>query len=322
MRVTRAALLAAVVSLGLAAPAQAQLSPSRPITLVVPFAAGGGVDVLGRLVAEKLQDRFKQSVVVENRTGAGGAVGIDSVAKAAPDGHTLLLMDIAAVLLKSLNNSVPFDVTADFAPVALVATTPLLVFAHPSLPANDVKQLIAYAKANPGKLSAGIPGVGTPHHLAAAMLNAAAGTDITSVPYRGSVPAINDLVGGQIPLSWATPVAVMPLVEAGKVKPLGTASLKRVALLPQVPTIAENALPGFNVDIWFGIAAPARTSPEIVARLAREIEAIAALPDVQKRTQALGFDLAYAGSEPFRRLIASDHAKFGKVIRDAGIVPR
>lgn len=321
MQVMRGALLAVIVSLSLAVPAHAQ-SSARTITLVVPFAAGGGVDVIGRLMAEKLADRLKQPVVVENRTGAGGAVGIDSVARAAPDGHTLLLMDIAAVLLKSLNNSVPFDVTADFAPVALVATTPLLVFAHPSLPANDVKQLIAHAKANPGKLSAGIPGVGTPHHLAAAMLNAAADIDITAVPYRGSVPAMNDLVGGQILLSWATPVAVMPLVEAGKVKPLGAASLKRVALLPQVPTIAENALPGFNVDIWFGIAAPAKTSPEIVARLAKEIGAIAALPDVQKWTQALGFDLGYTGSEQFRRLIVSDHDKFGKVIRAAGIVPR
>jgi tripartite-type tricarboxylate transporter receptor subunit TctC len=294
---------------------------ARAITLVVPIAAGGGMDTLGRAIAERLQERLKQPVVVENRVGASGVVGVDYVAKAAPDGRTLLLLDISAVLHKWLHKSVPFDVVADFAPIARVATTPLLLFANPALPVADVKALIAYAKENPGKLSAGTPGVGSPHHLAAAMLNRAAGIDITHVPYRGTAPALNDLLGGQIPLIWATPNALVQFVEAGKVKPLATASLERIAILPQVPTIAESALPGFNVGVWFGIAAPAKTSRETVERLANEIGEITRQPDVRKRLSALGYDIDFAGSDALRDLIASDHERYGAVIRDAGIVP-
>lgn len=307
-------------SLGLLDTSHAQLAtPARTITIVVPLAAGGGVDAIGRLLAEKLQDKLKQPVVVENRAGAGGTVGTDSVAKAAPDGHTLLLMESSAVLHKWLNRSVLFDVMADFAPVARVATTPLLLFAHPSVAANDIRELIAYAKANPGKLAVGTPGVGTPHHLAMLMMNAAAGTDITHVPYRGTGPALNDLLGGQIPLIWATPIALMPHVAAGKVKALGVASPRRVAQLAQAPTMIESGWPDFVVEIWFGIAAPARTPPAILARLAKEIQEITQLPDVQQRMRTLGFNLDYAGSEPFRQIIRDDHEKFGKVIAAAGI---
>ena len=257
--------------------------------------------------------------MVENRVGAGGAVGVDYVAKAAPDGRTLLLMDISAVLHKWLHKSVPFDVTEDFAPIAQVATTPILLFANPSLPVADVKELIAHARANPGKLSAGTPGLGTPHHLAAAMLNAAAKIDITHVPYRGTAPALNDLLGGQIPLIWATPNAVVQFVEAGKVKPLAAASLQRVAILPQVPTIAENAIPGFNVGVWFGIAAPAKTPREFTERIGRELGEITRLPDVQKKLSPLGYDLNFVDADRFRELIATDHKRYGAVIRDAGI---
>jgi tripartite-type tricarboxylate transporter receptor subunit TctC len=319
--------LAIAVSLAVlagASPLRAQ-SPvgegARPITLVVPIAAGGGMDTLGRLVAERLQERLKQPVVVENRVGAGGVVGVDYVAKAAPDGRTLLLLDISAVLHKWLHKSVPFDVVADFAPIARVATTPLLLFANPALPVADIKALIAYAKDNPGKLSVGTPGVGSPHHLAAAMLNRAAGIDITHVPFRGTAPALNDLLGGQIPLIWATPNAVVQFIEAGKVKPLATASLERIAILPQVPTIAESALPGFNVGVWFGIAAPAKTSRETIERYASEISEITRLPDVRKRLSALGYDIDFAGSDALRELIASDHKRYEAVIRDAGIAP-
>jgi tripartite-type tricarboxylate transporter receptor subunit TctC len=325
MRVVR--WLAIAVSLAVlagASPLRAQ-SPvgegARPITLVVPIAAGGGMDTLGRLVAERLQERLKQPVVVENRVGAGGVVGVDYVAKAAPDGRTLLLLDISAVLHKWLHKSVPFDVVADFAPIARVATTPLLLFANPALPVADIKALIAYAKDNPGKLSVGTPGVGSPHHLAAAMLNRAAGIDITHVPYRGTAPALNDLLGGQIPLIWATPNAVVQFIEAGKVKPLATASLERIAILPQVPTIAESALPGFNVGVWFGIAAPAKTSRETIERYASEISEITKLPGVRKRLSALGYDIDFAGSDALRELIASDHKRYEAVIRDAGIAP-
>lgn len=324
LSIYRALLVAALAVSGLSGLVQAQTpvgDPSRTITLVVPIAAGGGMDTIGRAVAEKLSERLKQPVVVENRTGAGGAVGVDYVAKAAPDGRTLLLLDISAVLHKWLHGSVPFDVVEDFAPVAQVATTPLLLFANPALPIADVKALIAHAKANPGKLSVGTPGIGSPHHLALAMLNVSAKIDLTHVPYRGTAPALNDLLGGQIPLIWATPNALVQFVEAGKVKPLAAASLERIAILPQVPTINESALPGFNVGVWFGIAAPAKTPREVTDRLAKEIGEITKLADVQKRLSALGYDLNFGDSERFRNLIATDHKRYGTVIREAGIAP-
>src|SRR3954452_7970745 len=236
----------------LVAGAQAQLSPARQITIVVPIGAGGGVDATGRLIAEKLQERLKQPVVVENRPAGGGMVGADSVAKAAPDGHTLLLMETSSVLHKWLHTAVPYDVVADFAPIARVATSPMILFAQPAFPANDVRELIALAKAQPGKLSVGTPGIGTPHHLAMLMLNALAKIDIVNVPYRGAALVLNDVLAGQIPIGWAAPTAVMPHVAAGNVKILGVASGQRPPSLPQVPTIAEGGVPGFDLDICFG----------------------------------------------------------------------
>lgn len=316
--------IAVLASLALAGPLQAQNAPSsaRPISLVVPFAAGGGVDTVARILAEKLTDKLGQTVLVENRPGAGGMVGIDYVARAAPDGHTILLMDIAAVLIKWLHKKVSFDVTKDFAPIARVATAPLVLFANPSLPVSNAKELIAYGRSHPGKLLVGIPGVGTPHHLAAAMFNAETKLNITAVPYRGAAPALNDLVGGQIPLMWGTPIAVMPFVKSGKVKALGTATLERIAQLPDVPTMAESGLPGFSVDVWFGVAAPKGTAKDFVERVSKAIGAATRLPDVQRRMAGLGFSLAYGDSDTFAKLIVSDHVKYGKVIHDAGITPK
>jgi tripartite-type tricarboxylate transporter receptor subunit TctC len=315
-----AAMAAFAAALSLAAPALAQVQP-RAITLVVPIAAGGGVDAIGRLVAEKLQERLQQPVVVENRAGAGGMVGADSVAKAAPDGHTLLLIETSSILHKWLHKSVPFDVVADFAPVAQVATSSLLLFGHPTLAANSAADVIAQAKANPGTLSVGTPGIGTPHHLAMLMMNAAAKVDITHLPYRGTAPALNDILGGQIPMIWATPIAVMPHVAAGKLKVLGTASAQREAGLPQVPTMQESGMPGFHLQIFFGIAAPAKTPPALIERFDREIRAVTALPDVRERMAKVGFGLAYADGKAFRDLIVADHQRYGEVIRAAGIAP-
>jgi len=308
-------------SLTLAQPAQAQLNPSRQITIVVPIGAGGGVDATGRLIAEKLQERLKQPVVVENRPAAGGMIGTDSVAKAAPDGHTLLMMESSAVLHKWLRKDVPFDVTADFAPVAQVATSPLMLFAQPSFPPNDAKELIALAKAQPGKLSVGIPGAGTPHHLALMMMNALAKVEMVPVPYRGAALSLNDLLSGQIPMIWAAPTAVMPHVAAGKAKVLGVASPRRLPSLPQVPTVAESGVPGFSIEVFFGVAAPAKPPPDLVARLARELAEISKLPDVQARITRAGLIPTYLDSGPFRALIHNDHERFGKIIRDAGIQP-
>jgi len=305
----------------LAQPVQAQLNPSRQITVVVPIGAGGGVDATGRLIAEKLQERLKQPVVVENRPAAGGMVGADSVAKAAPDGHTILLMETSAVLHKWLHTNVPFDVVADFAPIARVAISPLILYASPTFAPNNVRELIALAKAEPGKLSAGTPGVGTPHHLGLLMLNALAKIDVVNVPYRGAAAALNDVLAGQIPMAWAAPTAVMPHVATGKVKILGVASAKRPPSLPQVSTIAENGVPGFDLTIWFGVAVPSKTPPDVAARLSKEIAEISAQPDVKERIQKFGLTASYADGPAFRAQVRDDHERFGKVIREAGIKP-
>jgi tripartite-type tricarboxylate transporter receptor subunit TctC len=301
--------------------AYAQTYPTRPITLVVPIAPGGAVDGAARILSEKLQEKLEQPVIVENRPGAGSLIGTSAVAKAAPDGYTLLLVEPGAVLAKWLNKSVPFDVLADFSPIAMVATSPVVLFAHPSAPFSNVRELIGYSKANPRKLSVGTPGIGTPHHLAAAWMNTAASIDITHVPYRGAALALNDLLGGQVPLIWASPISVMPFVEQGKVKVLAVSTQRRNRLLPQVPTVSESAVPGFDIDIFYGVAAPAKVAPQVVARLGQSIREIIDLPDVQKRIPALGLNLEFRNSDQFGELIARDHQKYGTVIREAGIQP-
>ena len=301
--------------------AHAQLNPSRQITIVVPIGAGGGVDATGRLFAEKLQERLKQPVVVENRPAGGGLVGADSVAKAAPDGHTLLLMETSAVLHKWLHTNVPFDVVTDFAPIARVATSPLLLFASPGFNANNVSELLALARKEPGKLSAGTPGIGTPHHLGLLMLNALAKVEIVNVPYRGAAAVVNDVLAGQIPMGWGAPTAVMPHVNAGKLKLLGVASAKPPASLPNAPTIADGGVPGFDLDIWFGVAAPAKTPPDVLALYGKEIAEIVAQPDVKARIEKVGLSPAYLEGGKFGELIRADHERFGKISRVAGIKP-
>jgi tripartite-type tricarboxylate transporter receptor subunit TctC len=312
-------LLSMLALLALCAPAQAQLNPSRTITIVVPIAAGGGVDATGRLVAEKLAERFKQPVVVENRPVAGGMMGTDSVAKAAPDGHTLLLMETSASLHKWLHKNVPYDVINDLIPIAQVATSPLILFANPSFPPNNARELIALAKKEPGKLSAGTPGIGTPHHLALVMLNSLAKVDIVNVPYRGASLVLNDVLAGQIPMGWAAPTAVIPHIPTGKVKVLAVASPQRVAALPEVPTLVESGVPDLALEIWFGVAAPAKTPPAIIAQLSKEITEISKLPDVKARIEKVGLVPTYTDGPAFAKLIKSDHERFGKFLQEAGI---
>jgi tripartite-type tricarboxylate transporter receptor subunit TctC len=318
---TRSLLLAALVAGTSIAGAQAQTYPSRTVTLVVPIAAGGAVDTAARIFAEKLQDKLQQPFVVENRTGAGAMIGTGYVAKAPPDGYTLLLMESSVVLSKWLHKSVPFDITTDFTPIARIATNPLVLFANPSFPANDVKGLIAHSKANPGKLSVATSGTGTPHHLAMLMLNAAAGIDITQVPYRGTSPALNDILSGQIPLMWSTPVGVLQFVEQGKLKALGVTTPKRVPLLPNVATLDETAVPGFVLEAWLGIAAPAGAPPEVVARLTQAIREITEMPDVRNRMAAMAQTIEFRSGDDYRAQLLSDHQKFGEIIRAAGIEP-
>ncbi|MGB6535013.1 MAG: tripartite tricarboxylate transporter substrate binding protein [Xanthobacteraceae bacterium] len=325
MRVAQALIAGGVATGSLIAALQSaalsQAPDARPVTLVVPIGAGGGVDTIARVFAKELSQRLKQPWVVENRPGAGGLLGLDTVAKAAPDGHTLVTFETSAALQQWLHKKVPFDVVKSFSPVAQMATTPLVLFAGPSSPVSDINGLVAYAKANPGKLAVGTPGMGTPHSLAALMLNAAAGIDITQVPYKGTAPSLNDLLGGQIPLIWATPNVVMQYVQNGKVKAVAVGSPQRVALLPNVPTMSESGVPGFDVSVWFGIAGPAKTPPETIARVSRAIAAIDQMADIRAKMAPLGYELTYLDSAAFAKKIAADHARYGKVIRDAGIKP-
>jgi tripartite-type tricarboxylate transporter receptor subunit TctC len=311
----------AAIAAAMEAEAQTPAADTRPVTLVVPIAPGGGVDIIGRQFAAKLSEQLGQPWVVENRTGAGGAIGADSVAKATPDGHTMLLMETSSVLHKWLHKDVPFDVVADFAPVAEIATTPILLFAGPASPVSDLNGVIAYAKANPGKLTVGTPGVGTPHHLAALMLNVMAGIDITHVPYKGTAPALSDLLGGQIPLIWSTPNSLMQYIETGKIKPLAVASLARIAILPNVPTVSESGYPSFDVTVWYGLSAPAKTPADVIARVSHAVADVDKMPDVQQKLTPLGYDLKYFDARQFAEIIAKDYARYGKVIRDAGIAP-
>jgi len=295
--------------------------PARTVTLIVPFAAGGGIDVVARIFAGKLQEKLHQPIIVENRVGGGGIVGTAAVAHAAPDGYTLLVIEASSVLAKSLHKDVAFHVDTDFAPVAMVATTYLGLFANTSLPVSNFAEFVAYSKAHPGKLSVGTPGVGTPHHLAAMMLNHGAGLDIANVAYRGTPPSVTDLISGQIPLVWAVPLNVMPFVAQGKAKLLAVSAPQRLAAFPNVPAVAES-LPGFDVTLWLGIAAPARTPPEVVARLAQTIREISELPDVQQRLSTLGYNLDFRSGDKFRAQMLADQKKYGDVIHAAGIQPK
>jgi tripartite-type tricarboxylate transporter receptor subunit TctC len=316
----RKLILVAMLASGLTAgSAHGQTYPARTVTVVVPIAAGGAVDTTARIFAEQLQAKLGQPFVVENRTGAGATIGTAYVTQAAPDGYTLLLMESSAPLAKWLYKNPPFDVLKDFTPVARIVSNPLVLFANPSLPAKDLKELIIYAKDNPGKVSAGVSGMS--HQLAAAMLNAATGITITAIPYRGTAPAVNDILSGTIPLLWSTPVGLMQFVEHGKLKALAVSTPSRVKLLPEVPTVAEAAAPGFQIEAWLGIAGPAGLSDEVTSRLARTIREISAMPELQRRIADTGQNLEYRPSAEFREQLADDQERLGQVIRQAGISP-
>lgn len=312
-----AAVLATAAFTGIAS---AQNYPSRTVNVIVPIAAGGAVDTTARIFAEQLQAKLGQPFVVENRTGAGATIGTSYVAKAAPDGYTLLLMESSAPLAKWLYKTPPFDLLKDFTPIARVVSNPLVLFANPSFPAKDMKELVAYAKANPGKISAGVSGMS--HQLTSNMLNAATGIQITAVPYRGTAPAVNDILSGTIPLLWSTPVGLLQFVEQGKLKALAVSTPKRVPLLPNVPTLSETVAPGVSMEAWLGIVAPAGLPDDIASKLGQAIGEIVAMPQVQQRVASTGQNLEYLPAAQFRERLAADQERLGAVIKAAGIQPQ
>jgi len=299
---------------------QPQSFPSKPIRLIVPFQAGGGNDLLARIISQKFLEKWGQPVIVDNKPGAGGNLGADFVAKAPPDGHTLLLGTNSLAINPSVFAKMPFDTQRDFAPVAMIATTPFYVVVNNKLPVENIAGLIAYAKANPGKLSYATPGIGTPHHLGAELFKSVTGTYLVHIPYRGSIPALTDVIGGQVDVMWATVNVALPMVSSGKVRGLALAEPKRTAALKDVPVVAET-LPGYEVNAWYGIFAPAGTPAPVVQQLSQELQQIFRQPEIQARLLPLGYEIATENAERTREILARDLEKWRKVVKAAGIRP-
>lgn len=304
-----------------AAAAGAQPYPARPVKLIVAFAPGTTSDIIGRMMADKLGQAMGQPFVVENRTGAGGTIGAEAVAKSAPDGYTLLLSTAALPVSAHVYPSLKYDTARDFASVTVISHSPLLLAANLDFTPKTVQELIQYAKANPGKASFGSAGVGTSHHLTGEKFKLDTGIDLVHVPYKGSGPAHIDLMGGQIQLMFDNIVALLPLVKAGRVRALAVSSAKRHALLQEVPSIQEAGVRGFETVAWFGIVAPAATPREVVNRLNAEILKAMQLADVRQRLIDGGSDIIGNAPEAADRFLREEVEKWGKVVKAANVKP-
>ena len=302
------------------ADAQAPKYPDKPIKLMVGFSAGGGTDVAARIVAQKMSDGLGQSVLVENRPGASGLIAAEAVAKSAPDGYTLLMgSQTTLAVAPQLYRKYASDPAKDFSGVALAGISPLVLVVHPSVPAHSVKDVIALAKASPGRINFGSGGLGTTPHMAGELFAVTAGIKMQHVAYRGEAPAINDVLGGQLQLIFANLSAVIGNVRAGSLRALAVTSAQRSAAAPDIPTVAETALPGFDAATWFAVVTPAGTPREVVLRLNAEVQRVLAQPDVQQRFADLGMTSEASTPESLDALIKSEIAKWQQVIRDADI---
>jgi tripartite-type tricarboxylate transporter receptor subunit TctC len=318
-RLTRRAALA--LGAGIALPARAQdRFPSRPVRLVVSFPPGGGTDILGRLLAQRMAEGLGQPVVVENRGGAGGNIGAQAVAQAAPDGHTLLFTGSSLAVNEVLFRSPGYDSRRDFAPVARPANTPVMLVAHPSLAARSVAEVIALAKARPGELNCATPGAGTPQHLAFELFNDMAGTRITNVPYRGGGPALAAVVSGETQLLFSSAGSVEALLREGRVRALGVTAPRRLPGWPEVPAIAEQ-LPGFVAELWYGVYAPAATPPAAIAAVEAAVKAAVEDPAFAQRLRERGFEPDFLGAAALGTATQEERARWEPVIRRAGITP-
>jgi tripartite-type tricarboxylate transporter receptor subunit TctC len=315
----RAAVLTLFALTGTSEGAPAQTYPDKPIRLVVPFPAGGTTDILARAVGQKLGEHLGQQVVVDNKPGAGGNIGSDIVAKSAPDGYTLVMGTVGTHAINaSLYKKMPYDHIKDFVPVSLVALVPNILVVHPSVPANSVKELIAYAKANPGKLNFASSGNGTSIHLSGELFKTTAGVEMTHVPYKGSAPAVTDLLGGQVQLMFDNMPSALPHVKAGKLKALGVTTAKRFPAAPDIPAIAEAGVPGYEASSWFGVLAPAGTPKEIVNKLSSEIAKILQTPEIKERLLSQGAEPVGNTPDQFAAFIKAETAKWAKVVKESG----
>ena len=300
------------------ADACAQPYPVKSVRLIVPYAPGGGVDIVARALGQELTKRMGQQFIVENKTGAGGNIGSDAVAKAAPDGYTLLIASPANAVNPSLYAKMPFNAVRDLMPVALIATVPAILLASPALPVKSVKELIALAKAKPGTLTFGSGGSGTTEHLAGEMLNSQTGIDLLHVPYKGGAAVLPDLISGQISVFFVNQLFALPYVKAGTVRALGLASDERSAALPDVPTFAEAGFADFRVAVWYGVMAPAGTPKETVSQLNREIVAALASAEMRERLLAMSAKPLPGTPEQFATFFADEMTRWARVVKTSG----
>ena len=314
-----AIILAAVLAAPAGAYAQ-QKYPVKTVRLVLPFATGSAVDVLARLYAQKMAETWGQQVLVDNRTGASGIVGMEFIARSTPDGYTLGMGNVATLAINpSLYAKLPYDVARDFVPIHYAAAIRNSLEVHPSLPVHSVKALIALARARPGELNYASGGVGSAQHVPMEMLKAMTGINIVHISYKGLTPAFNDVLAGQVPMMVSGVVTALPHHKTGRLRIIATTGATRTQVTPEIPTIAEAGVPGYEFDSWTGFLAPAGTPPAILAQVQAEVARISKLPDIRERLTAAGFEVVGGSSDAFAALIKSNHARLGKVIRDAGI---
>jgi len=297
--------------------AAAQDYPVRPVRVIDPFSPGGGSDVLARIASQKLTERLGQTFVVENRAGGGGHIGADAVAKSRPDGYTLLVAGVPHAIGMTLYRKLPYDMAKDLAPVSQIATFPSLIVVHPSLPARSVKELLALARSRPGELNFGA-NPGSPNHLAMELFNTMGKVKMVHVGYKGAAPVVIDLVAGQLHLASLGVPSVWPQVQAGRVRVIAITSTKRSPLLPDVPTVAESGLPGYDVSSWYGMYAPAGTPAAIIGKLNAELAVAMKAPDVAERLSGLGSQAAPTSAEEFGRITREEIKRWGKVVQESG----
>ncbi|MBK8322892.1 MAG: tripartite tricarboxylate transporter substrate binding protein [Betaproteobacteria bacterium] len=317
---TRFALLAAALCVA-ALPALSQGYPNKPVKVVVPFPAGGPTDVLTRVLADKMGAQLGQPVVVENKPGAGGSIGADFVAKSAPDGYTLVMATASTHSIGPYLGKLPYDPVKDFTPIVWVGNATNVLVVSNNVPASNVKELIELARKDPGRLNYATSGIGTISHLTSELFASMAGVKLTHVPYKGTQQSIPDVMSGQVAILFDNIMTAMPNVKAGKVKALGISSPKRSALVPELPTVAEAGLPGFQSLVWFGLLGPAGTPKAVVDRVNAELNKALLLPEIQARFVQVGFEPAVGTSADFARTMERDAAKWSKVIKDAGVKP-
>jgi tripartite-type tricarboxylate transporter receptor subunit TctC len=314
--------LACTLLLSLASLAHAQAYPNKPLRFIAPFPPGGTSDVLSRLIAKNLGDSLGQAVAVENRPGAGANIGHEIAAKAPADGYTMILTNSSTMTTNPhLYKRMGFDPVGDFAPVSMVATAGQVVVVHPSVPAKSISELIALAKAQPGKLNFGSGGIGIQSHISGEIFKSMTGVNIVHVPYKGTIQAVTDLVAGQVQIVFADMVPAIPQIKGGKLRPLAVTSEKRSAIMPEVPTMAEAGLPGYEASVWWAILTPKGTPPEIIARLNGDLAKVMKLPEVQEKYTGLGVSTAHSTPQVVTDTIRRETPEMGKILKAAGVEP-